>query len=137
MVPVDSHRVSRAPRYSGYHYQLYILPLRDYHSLWLSFPTYSSSIYNQTAWSYNPNNAVTLLVWATLRSLATTYRITIVFFSSAYLDVSVQRVRLPINRNAMPSTWRVAPFGYLRIKSYVPIPTAFRSLSRPSSPLRA
>ena len=31
----------------------------------------------------------------------------------------------------------VAPFGYLRIDSYLPIPAAFRSLSRPSSPLRA
>ena len=36
-----------------------------------------------------------------------------------------------------PSTSRVAPFGYLRITSYVPIPAAFRSLSRPSSPLGA
>ena len=32
---------------------------------------------------------------------------------------------------------RVAPFGNLRIKSYLPIPAAFRSLSRPSSPPRA
>ena len=31
----------------------------------------------------------------------------------------------------------VSPFGYLRIDSYLPIPAAFRSLSRPSSPLRA
>ena len=31
----------------------------------------------------------------------------------------------------------VAPFGYLRINLYVPIPATFRSLSRPSSPLRA
>ena len=31
----------------------------------------------------------------------------------------------------------VAPFGYLRINSHWPIPVAFRSLSRPSSPLRA
>ena len=44
------------------------------------------------SWSYNPKNAVTLLVWANPRSLATTYGITFVFFSSAYLDVSVQRV---------------------------------------------
>ena len=95
MVPVDSHKVSRAPRYSGYHYQLYILPVLDYHYLRLSFPTYSSSIYNQITWSYNPINAVTSMVWATLRSLATTYRITIVFSSSAYLDVSVQQVRSP------------------------------------------
>ena len=28
---------------------------------------------------------------------------------------------------------RVAPFGYLRIDAYVPLPVAFRSLSRPSS----
>ena len=34
------------------------------------------------------------------------------------------------------SEW-VAPFGNLRISSYLPIPVAYRSLSRPSSPLRA
>ena len=48
------------------------------------------------SWSYNPSNAVTSLVWANPRSLATTYGITFVFFSSAYLDVSVQRVCPPI-----------------------------------------
>ena len=37
----------------------------------------------------------------------------------------------------MSSTQWVAPFGYLRINLYVPIPATFRSLSRPSSPLRA
>lgn len=46
--------------------------------------------------SYNPSTAVTALVWANPRSLATTYGITFVFFSSAYLDVSVQRVCPPI-----------------------------------------
>jgi hypothetical protein len=48
------------------------------------------------SWSYNPSIAVTTLVWAVPRSLATTYGITFVFFSSAYLDVSVQRVCPPI-----------------------------------------
>ena len=46
----------------------------------------------EISWSYNPSIAVTTLVWANPRSLATTYGITFVFFSSAYLDVSVQRV---------------------------------------------
>ena len=46
----------------------------------------------EISWSYNPKIAVTTLVWANPRSLATTYGITFVFFSSAYLDVSVQRV---------------------------------------------
>ena len=31
MVLLDSHKVSRAPRYSGYHYLLSTLPVRDYH----------------------------------------------------------------------------------------------------------
>ena len=46
--------------------------------------------------SYNPKIAVTTLVWANPLSLATTYGITFVFSSSAYLDVSVQRVCSPI-----------------------------------------
>ncbi len=44
---------------------------------------------------------------------------------------------LPIKSDDISSICRVAPFGYLRITSYVPIPAAFRSLSRPSSPLGA
>jgi hypothetical protein len=35
------------------------------------------------------------MVWASPRSLATTWGITFVFFSSAYLDVSVQQVTFP------------------------------------------
>ena len=44
-------------------------------------------------WSYNPVYAVTYMVWASSLSLATTQEITVVFSSSAYLDVSVQQVR--------------------------------------------
>ena len=32
---------------------------------------------------------------------------------------------------------RVSPFGNLRIKAYLPLPEAYRSLSRPSSPADA
>ena len=42
--------------------------------------------------SYNPDNAVTLSVWAVAISLAATLAIDVSFFSSSYLDVSVQRV---------------------------------------------
>ena len=35
------------------------------------------------------------------------------------------------------STWRVAPFGNLRVKGYLLLTVAYRSLSRPSSPPRA
>ena len=43
----------------------------------------------------------------------------------------------PTLRCSKSSTYWVAPFGYLRIISCVPIPVAFRSLPRPSSPLKA
>ena len=85
--------------------------------------------------SYNPARAETRTVWANSRSLAATDEITFVFSSSGYLDVSVPRVRL-LADNISSICW-VAPFGNLRIKSYVPIPATYRSLSRPSSPLRA
>ena len=55
-----------------------------------------------TLWSYNPKIAETTLVWADPLSLATTNGITLVFSSSAYLDVSVRRVRLLAD--TMPST---------------------------------
>jgi hypothetical protein len=92
-------------------------------------------VMHQMSWSYNPESAVTLSVWAVPLSLAATRRITLVFSSSAYLDVSVQRVNFLTDN--IPSVCWVAPFGYLRIKKYVPLPVAFRSLSRPSSSLRA
>jgi hypothetical protein len=92
-------------------------------------------IAHQILRSYNPNNAVTLLVWAIPRSLATTSGITIVFSSSGYLDVSVHQVCFLADD--ISSIYRVAPFGNLRINSHVLIPATYRSLSRPSSPLRA
>ena len=49
-------------------------------------------------WPYNPVDAETSTVWALPISLATTLGITIVFFSSGYLDVSVPRVCLTITR---------------------------------------
>ena len=76
-------------------------------------------------------------VWALPLSLAATYGITFVFSSSAYLDVSVQRV---------PPAWlcirhavtgvrpgRVSTFRHPRIIAHLQLPAAFRSLSRLSS----
>ena len=78
--------------------------------------------------SYNPIFAETIMVWAVPRSLATTRGIIIIFSSSRYLDVSVPWVSL------LSDYW-VSPFGNLWIKGYLPLPKAYRSLSRPSSPL--
>ncbi len=52
-------------------------------------------ITHRMSWSYYPNIAETILVWASPISLATTLGITVVFSSSGYLDVSVHRVYFP------------------------------------------
>ena len=113
------------------------LRVRGYHPLWPNFPEGFHLACHRLRRSYNPAAALTATVWALPRSLAATWGITVVFSSSGYLDVSVLRVRPPINRGATTSSWRVAPLGNLRITPYLPVPAAYRSLSRPSSPLRA
>ena len=62
------------------------------------------------------------------------------FSSSGYLDVSVHRVpsvNLWIQLTVHTLRMWVPPFRYLRISVYVPLPAAFRSLSRLSSALSA
>ena len=76
-------------------------------------------------------------VWPLPRSLATTCGISVDVFSSPYLDVSVQAVPHvhlfdSMHVTQILSVW-VAPFGNLRIKGYLLLPAAYRSLSRPSS----
>ena len=78
-----------------------------------------------------------MLVWAPPLSLAATQEIVLTFFSSGYLDVSVPRVpshALWIHPwvTGHDSRW-VSPFGHLWIKACLRLPTAFRSLPRPSS----
>ena len=66
--------------------------LQGFHLLCHTFPSASTIILTAKCGPY-PNN-IMFLVWAPPISLATTFGITIVFFSSGYLDVSVPRVPL-------------------------------------------
>ena len=70
------------------------LHVRDYHPLWYIFPDIFHFAFCRLCRSYNPTVALTAVVWAVPRSLATTCGITLVFSSSGYLDVSVHRVCL-------------------------------------------
>jgi hypothetical protein len=74
--------------------------------------------------------------WPTPLSLATTYGISVDFFSSGYLDVSVPQVRFVTLciHVTIPLMWWVAPFGNRRVKAYSQLADAYRSVSRPSSP---
>ena len=95
MVPPDSHRVSRAPRYSGYHYQLHHLTHTGLSPSMAQLSSCFRFSMHRISWSYNPDIAETTSVWTLPLSLAATHRITLVFSSSGYLDVSVHRVCFP------------------------------------------
>ena len=95
------------------------LPIRGYHPLWRAFPDASGCLLSGH--------------WPGPRSLVTTNGVSVDVLSSGYLDISVPQVR----SLAGGLNGRVSPFGNPRIKAYSQLPMAYRSVSRPSSPLNA
>ena len=136
MVPPDSDRVSPAPPYSGYSHLATRFRIRGFHALRPAFPGRSSTSWLRLWLSFNPTRASTPVVWAPPLSLAATRGITVVFSSCGYLDVSVPRVD-PTFRGDTSSRYQVPPFGHPGINGYLLLPLDYRSLSRPSSSLRA
>ena len=135
VVHPSSHRVSRVRRYSGYPLPVFSFVYRTLTLYgWLSHAIRLDTSDRDAG--PNPRKQCPL-VWPPPRSLATTCGISVDVFSSPYLDVSVQavpHVRLFDSTHVdtvLP--YRVSPFGDLRIKAYLRLPEAFRSLSRPSS----
>ena len=87
---------------------LWILPgashfrLRDFYSLRFTFPGNSANSLQSLLQSSTPK-LLLISVWPLSLSLAATQKIVVTFFSSAYLDVSVQRVS--------PRTAMNSPYG--------------------------
>ena len=91
MVPPSSHRVPRVRQYSGSSFAALAFCLRDFHTVSLVFP-YHSAKHKHTTFAVLTPKIFLFLVWPLPLSLATTHRISFDFFSSPYLDVSVQAV---------------------------------------------
>ena len=72
MVPADSRRIPRAPRYSGFRYASDDFAHRPFTVSGASFQRLKLIIIHATSRSYNPTEAGTSVVWALPRSLATT-----------------------------------------------------------------
>ena len=130
-----SHGVSRVPRYSGSRLSA---PAFGYGALTLSSrPSHAVLLASSDRDVCPQPRRINPPVWPPPRSLATTCGISVDVFSSPYLDVSVQAVPHVHLFDSMHVTgvllqW-VSPFGNLRIKGYLLLPEAYRSLSRPSS----
>ena len=92
MVPISSVRISRVPTYSGLRSRLQNFVYRNFTFFVVPFQILRLSIRLLCRGPYP--SPIMGLVWAGPISLATTLGITIVFFSSGYLDVSVPRVPL-------------------------------------------
>ena len=122
MVPPCSDKVSRAPPYSS--------PIENTTHTGLS-P--APARLSRRFWFFLDRH------WPGPRSLATTSGVSVDVLSSGYLDVSVPRVRLADLwiQSAIPLKGWVAPFGNPRINGCSPLPTAYRSVPRPSSPVHA
>ena len=109
--------------------------LRDSHTLRSAFPCGSVNLEIRSA-VLTPHVSLPA-VWPLPRSLATTCGISVDFFSSPYLDVSVQAVphnllfySQEVDRVLL---CRVSPFGNPRIADCFRLPVAYRRSLRPSS----
>ena len=137
MVPADSRRIPRAPRYSGYRWASYGFVYETVTLYGVHFQTLPLSIFLAVSRSYNPMKAGTFMVWAIPRSLATTEGIIIYFLFLRVLRCFSSPGSPQHYADTMSSTWWVVPFGNPRVKGHLHLTAAYRSLSRPSSPVRA
>ena len=114
MVPPCSGRISRVPPYSRI---CLSLPVRGYHPLWPLFPKRSGS-----------HRQITGLI--RVRSPLLTESLLMSF------PPGTEMFQFPgfAFLSEFPCGW-VSPFGYPRINGRSPLPAAFRSVPRPSSPL--
>ena len=135
MVPPSSVRIPRVRIYSGYRRSAS-------HFAYMTLTFFGSLsqvilLCSAVLSAVLTPDVLLLPVWPPPRSLATTCGISVDVSSSSYLDVSVQTVPFLHLFDSMQDDWilssRVAPFGDLRVKGYLLLTAAYRSLSRPSS----
>ena len=117
---------------------IHLYSYRTFTSYGPTFQKCSNSYVYQISRSFYPAVAKTTTVWAFPRSIATTKGITLLFYFPpgtkmfqfpGFASISLRVPRL--HRGGLPHSDTCGYIGYLLL------PTDFRSLSRPSSPLRA
>ena len=139
MVPADSARIPRVPAYSGaVSVSLCISPtgLSPAAALLSRRFGYAPAVHSSTV--LQPRSAPKRGRFGLLRVRSPLLAQSLVYFSLPPGTEMFQFPGFALLYGEVPagSRW-VAPFGHLRIKGYLLLPAAFRSLSRPSSPPRA
>ena len=115
------------------------LHVRGFHPLWPAFPGRSVHDQESTPWSYNPAHASLHARFGLFPVRSPLLGESLVYFLFLRVLRCFSSPRLPLHSSAdnSPSDCWVVPFGNPRIKGYLHLPMAYRSLSRPSSPPRA
>ena len=115
------------------------LRLPDYHRLWLNFPEHSTHEQSTISRSYNPSDALPHLRFGLFPGRSPLLGESFVYFLFLKVLRCFSSLGLPLYlcKDNRPSACWVVPFGNPRIKGYLLLPLAYRSLSRPSSPPRA
>ena len=142
MVAVDSHGISRVPRYSGACREPACCRLRGCHPLWPIVPDRSTnrSICNSLASKPDrPYNPTVQAQWFGLFRVRSPLLAESLLFSVPpgtemvhFPGLSSQSLCIQL-RITRYEPGRVSPFGNPRIKACLRLPEAYRSLPRPSS----
>ena len=114
MVHPHSLRIPRVRRYSGYCQRILYFAYRAITVSGLT--SHSIRLYPMLLYAVLTPNLLLNLVWPLSLSLATTHKISVDFFSSPYLDVSVREVPhinlwIQLMLTTVASS-RVSPFGH-------------------------
>ena len=111
------------------------LHIRGCHPLWPFFPERSVHVSSTTAWSYNPGIASPQRRFGLFPGRSPLLGESLLFS----LPAGTKMFQFPAFASNIRwiTDWVcwVVPFGNLRIKGHLHLPGAYRSLSRPSSPL--
>ena len=112
------------------------LHILDYHRLWSHFPKCSVHDLHTMSRSYNPAGALRRQRFGLFPGRSPLLGESFIYFLFLQVLRCFSSLRSPhysSNDNHPSGDW-VVPFGNPRIKGYLHLPEAYRSLSRPSSP---
>ena len=138
MVPADSRRIPRAPRYSGYRYAMFRFVYRTFTSYGCSFQNILLTKHIQYRGPTTPPMPKQRR-FGLFPGRSPLLGESLVYFLFLKVLRCFSSLGLPLYfgiDNCPSGSW-VVPFGNPRIKDYLHLPEAYRSLSRPSSPPRA
>ena len=106
--------------------------------LWRGFPVASThGTFLRWRGPYNPDDAEITSIFGLFPVARTTGESFFIFFSLRVLRCFSSPRSPPHRRDNISSRYWVVPFGDPRVKGHLRLTAAFRSLSRPSSPVRA